>query len=188
MPVPVFEQSEEDKKPTQPTPPGDRKVSGVAVFFSVILVVTMIFTMELALRDVNEIFNSHYDTCYQKKTAINFLRQLPSNEACQMEKYEGIRLLLHADIMIPVIIISIIVLLLYRHKKLKGYFRVLYIAFIFFVLWLGVRIIFETEYYLMRHHPLYGKYIVLITIIGLVIFLIIYIQKKFQRQWLDMLK
>jgi hypothetical protein len=181
MPVPIFEQST-DEKPIPSTPPADRKVSGVAVFFSVVLVAILIFTMELALRDVNKLFNSQYDVCYQKKTTYTLFRSVPPNELCEIEKYDGIRLLLHTDIIIPVILISILLLYIYRQKKLTGYLKVLHTAYIFFILWICLRIIGETEYFLIKHHPLYGKYIILITIIILFIFLIIYIQRKFQRQ------
>lgn len=181
MPIPIFEPST-DVKHIPSAPPADRKVSGVAIFFSVVLVAILIFTMELALRDVNRLFNSQYDACYQKKSAYTLFRSLTPNELCEMEKYDGIRLLLHTDIIIPVILISVFLLYIYRRKNLTGYLKVLHAAYIFFILWIGIRIIGETEYFLMKHHPLCGKYVILISIITLFIFLIIYIQRRFQSQ------
>jgi len=96
--------------------------------------------------------------------------------------YESNRLLLHTEILLPLVLISGIVLLMYRKKKLTSYWRVIRIAYSFFIIWLIIRLITETEYFLIEHYSLYGKYVVLFSIILLIVISIIYVQKKFLKK------
>ncbi|XOU94932.1 MAG: hypothetical protein ACNFW9_02580 [Candidatus Kerfeldbacteria bacterium] len=181
MPVPVFEQPEihNDKKES---PLINIKTSGVAILFAIFLVSVSIFTSELFLRDINKYFNNEYNDCHYSATSNSLVNNIVLNEECDLKSYEGLRLLVHVDVLMPIVIIGLIILLTIRHKKLSSYYRVLRIAYLFFTIWLTLRLIGETEYYVITHHPIYGKYLILFTIIVILIYLVIYIQKKFVKR------
>lgn len=181
MPVPVFEQSEMVKKP-EVKPPAKPKISGMTVFLSVVFLILLVFTIELGIKDMNKLFNIEYNDCYQKRSFVTIMKPLPVNADCNIEKYEGIRLLLHADIVLPVLILSVLGLYVYRKKKLTPQWKSLRIAYMFFLLWLAARMVGETEYYLLRHHSLIGKYVILMTIIAAVVYAAVLIQKKIQQK------
>lgn len=181
MPVPVFEQPIEDQKPKIHITE-NRKVSGVAAFFSIILVIMLVFTMELLLRDVNKVFNDQYGVCYKSRNIITLFQPQTATEMCNPKTYEGIKLLLHADVIVPVALISLLILYIYINKKFSPSIRMLRNAYMFFVIWILIRIVYETEYFLFKHHELLGKYLVLLTLIILLVFLVVYLQKKFQKR------
>ncbi len=181
MPVPVFEQPKikNDKKES---PIINDKTSGVAILFAVFLVSVSIFTTELFLRDINKYFNNEYNDCHYSTTTNALVDHMVLNRECDLKTYEGLRLLVHVDVLMPIVIVSIIVLLIIRRKKLSSYYRVLRTAYLIFTLWLSLRLLGETEYYVIKHHPIYGKYLLLLTIIFILIYLVVLIQKKFVKR------
>ena len=178
MPVPVFEQPEissDEKK----TPIINVKTSGVAILFAIFLVSVSIFTSEIFLRDINKYFNKEYNDCHYSTVTNSLVNNMVLNKECDLRSYEGLRLLVHVDVLMPIVIVSLIFLLVIRRKKLSSYHRVLRTAYLIFAIWLSLRLVGETEYYLITHHPIYGKYLILLTIIIILIYLVIFIQKKF---------
>lgn len=178
MPVPVFEQPEMNNNKNESSIM-HVKTSGVAILFAVFLVSVSIFTTEVFLRDINKYFNNEYNDCHYSATTNSLVNKVILNKECDLKSYEGWRLLVHVDVLMPIVIISLIILLIIRRKELSSYNRVLRKAYWIFSIWLTLRLIGETEYYLITHHPIYGKYLILLTIIIILIYLVIFIQKKF---------
>jgi len=180
MPIPVFEQEpvpeakkEEAKK--EVSKPLTVKFSGFALFFTILTMIAMIIMCEFAFRDANEIFNPHYDGCHLEKV-------VQASESCPLGQYEQVRLILHADIAVPLILISVLICMLIRDKKLSSTKKVVSYGYFGFSLFLLGRIIAETEYYFLRHHELYGKYLVIFTFVILFTILVIQIQGKFSKK------
>jgi len=183
MPIPVFEQEavpeakkEEDKK--EISKPLTVKFSGFALLFTILTMVALIIMNEFAFRDANEIFNPHYDGCHLGKA-------VHASEVCPLGQYEQVRLILHADIAVPLILVSTLIYMLIRGKKLSSTKKVVSYGYFGFSLFLLGRIITETEYYFFVHHELYGKYLVIFTFVVLFTILVIQIQKKFSKKRIE---
>ncbi len=179
MPVPVFESLSE--KEADVIPKIKEKTSAAAVFFAVFLVAVTIFTAELFLRDINHHFNNEYNNCHSVSETNSLFQKVAKTTNCNLQRYEGIRLLIHVDVLMPFVVTGYIFILIIRKKKLNSYYRVLKNAFIFLIIWLFVRMIGEMEYYMIKHEPIMGKYVVLLTIIFLLIYLVVLIQRRFAR-------
>jgi len=179
MPVPVFDQTLNDKNEKDVTPKIKERTSGVAILFAVFLVLALIFTSELFLNDTNNNFNNEYSRCLIEDANSSIFKKNIVSADCNLQRYEGIRLLIHIDVLIPVIITGFIFIYIIRKKKLSSYLKVLRNAFIVSISWLSFRLLAETEYYLIKHEPLIGKYIILLTIILLLIYLVVLIQRRF---------
>ena len=177
MPVPVFEQSA-DIKPAKPQPVPER-TSGVATFFAVLLVSALVFTVELALRDVNKIFNPLYEKCViPARNLASIFVPITETEQCLVQRYEGGQLLLHADVIVPLVLIIILVLVVFQPRNMGLIARIFRTSLIIFAFWLSIRILAETEYFMVKHYPIYGKYLVLFSVIIAIIFLVVAVQKK----------
>jgi len=177
MPVPVFDQNNNHNKDVAPKM--KEKTSAAAIFFAVFLVMVSIFTVELFISDINSHFNNEYADCHANIKDTSLFQTVNETANCDLQRYEGIRLFVHIDVLLPIVITGLIFIFIIRKKKLSSYRRVLRTAFIVFILWLSIRIIGETEYYLIKHEPIIGKYVVLFTIIWLLIYLVVLIQRRF---------
>ncbi|MDD5040413.1 MAG: hypothetical protein PHY34_04670 [Patescibacteria group bacterium] len=180
MPIPVFEQ--EEKKDTAKESatqsvdkPLTEKVSGFSIFFSILLGIALLLIVEFAFRDGNRLFNSFYNDCHNKKG-------FHASDTCDLEQYERIRLILHADIAVPLIIMSIFVYFILRKRKTSSELNVILYSYYGFILWLVGRIVAETEYFFLKHHELIGKYLVLFTFILIFVILSVQIQRRFIRK------
>lgn len=180
MPVPVFDQTNNNNKDVAPKM--KEKTSAAAILFAVFLVIVSIFTTELFLGDINSRFNNEYNSCHASDKAKTLFQTVANTTNCDLQRYEGIRLLVHIDVMIPVVITGFIFIYIIRKKKLSSYYRVLRNAFTVYLVWLSIRMVGETEYYLIKHEPIIGKYVVLLTIILLLIYLVVLIQRKFVKK------
>jgi len=186
MPVPVFEIPNPEK--TAELNQGKKeenksKISGLAIFLSIIFAALMIMTVELAMRDINSKLNPQYQKCLSKKSgAVLFLAPKKVPAGCDLRQLESLRLIFHADVIIPIIILSFLIYLFIRRRGRQGYFRILFIAYSVFLLWLLLRIIAESEYFLLKYHPLLGKYVMLLSIMVMLVILVVFVQKKFQKK------
>jgi len=187
MPVPVFDEPIEKKQEKEQLAPEKQKVSGWVIFFSILLISALVTMGEFAFKDTNRLVNPYYDACYEKSnvTFPYFSQQGPINEACDIEKYERVRLILHADVAVPLILLSILIYLLIRGKKLSSQRKVLYYSYLIFILWIVIRLVSETEYYLLKHFSVYGKYLVFLSVVIIFTYLIISVQKKFSKKIIE---
>lgn len=185
MPVPIFDQSVTIQKKEAPKPEKER-ISGFVMFLSFILIASIMVMGEFAFRDSNRLLNPYAKSCQNtKQTATQFLsgakpKHIPND--CDLEKYERARLIIHADIAVPILLIGLIIYFFTRRRKKQGAARVLYVSGMIFWMWIGVRLVFETELYFIKHHPLIGKYIVFGSIVIVVSILIIYIQRIMRKK------
>ncbi|MDP2685045.1 MAG: hypothetical protein Q8P20_08495 [bacterium] len=179
MPVPVFDHVHNHDKDVAPKM--KEKTSAAAIFFAVFLVFVSIFTVELFISDMNRRFNNEYDACHTTVKSNSLFQTVTENSNCDLQRYEGIRLFIHIDVLIPIVVTGFIFIFVIRKKNLSSYGRVLRTAFSIFILWLSIRMVSETEYYLIKHEPIIGKYIVLLTIILLLIYLVILLQRRFAK-------
>jgi len=181
MPIPLFEQTDILNK-SEVKPPVKPKNSAMTVFLSVIFVILLIFTLEMAVKDLNRLFNAEYNDCYQRRNIVTLMKPLKVKAECNIEKYRGIRLLLHADLVLPILIISSLGLYVIRKKQLTPPWKALRVAYMFFLLWLALRMIGETEYFLLKHHAIIGKYIIIFTILTGIVYAAVWVQKKIQQK------
>lgn len=179
MPVPIFDQpviteksKEELLKKEKPT--------GWTIFFSILLIIVFVIMGEMAFRDINKLYNPLYESCQVVKEGTFFsLKISEAEKACQMEKYEFTRLILHLDIVAPLFIIGLILFfILRRNKNMAIYAKIIIYSYSIFTAWLILRIVSETEYFLLKHHRMIGWYVVLMTVAFIIIFFIIFIQRK----------
>ena len=185
MPVPIFDQPviESPEEKEEEVQRAKERISGWAVFLSLLLVAVLVIAGEFAFRDSNRLFNPYYSSCRveSSKSVFPYLfSQGAVSQSCELKKYEQTRLLLHADVAVPLIVISVLVYFFVRGKRLAGQGKVLLYAYLIFVLWMAVRIIYETEYFLLKHNDLVGKYVVLLSVAIIVSYLVVLIQKKFR--------
>lgn len=181
MPVPVFEQlNASDQKQPDDVAPGKPRYTGPAIFFTILMVIVMVIFGEFAFRDSSRLFNPYYKNC-QTKSGTSFLSigkaaRIPAS--CQLERYERTRLILHADIVAPIALVTLILYAIARKRVESSQFRLMLLSLYIFAGWMVVRALGETEYFLLKHHPLYGRYIVLVTIVVLLAILISIVQKR----------
>jgi hypothetical protein len=183
MPIPVFEQQVVEELKEIETK--KEKVSPWSVLISILLVTILIVMGEYAFRDSNRVFNPYYDPCYRpiSYNSVTFLQQIGRpDQTCDMRAYEGTQLLLQVDIGAPILLVGLLVLLLVRKKTLSSTQKVLMTAFYIFMVWMSVRVIYETEAFLVKHYPLAGKYVVFLSISVICTVLIVLIQSKLKRK------
>lgn len=184
MPIPIFDQQSsltllekvEEKK---------EKISPWSFLFTAILIIILVTMGEFAYRDSNRVFNSRYNDCYVPVSynSVHFMQRVgvPSS-SCNLLSYEATKLLLHADISIPILLLSSLVLVFTRKRKLYSTAKVILFSIYTFTAWMTIRLIFETESFLVKHYPLYGKYVVFITIAFVCMCLIMVIQNKLKKK------
>ncbi|MFA5134610.1 MAG: hypothetical protein WC505_02365 [Patescibacteria group bacterium] len=180
MPIPVFEQqpAETQGAPGKPT---KEKVSGLAIFFAVLLGTVLVFMGEFLFLDVNRVFNPYYVSCFEEASSSlsNFFSHAPFLESCDVPNYERARLILHADVAVPLILVGLFAYVIIRKRELKSHHRALFFAYLAWIVWMGGRLLAETEYYFLKHHALIGKYIVFVTVALIFSWIVIEIQRRF---------
>ncbi len=190
MPVPIFEQpiiEQQSQKQPQQKQPLKEKISPWTIFLTILIIAVMITLGEFAFRDINELFNPLHDQC-GTETSIsleypyNFSRTEPAESVCNLQGYEQTRLILHADLAVPLILFSALIFLFIRGRKLGPSRKAIFYALVIFSGWLTARIVIETEHYFVKHHPLIGKYIVGMTIIIVLTVLIVFIQRMIRKK------
>jgi hypothetical protein len=184
MPIPIFEQQTTAQLAEQ-LETKKEKISPWSIFFSILLTAVLITIGEFGLRDSNRVFNPYYETCYVKISfsSINLFQRVGAPQtSCDLKAYEGTSLLLHADIVAPLLLIGLAIIFIIRKKKLASYIRVIFLTCAIFVVWMSIRIIYETESFLVKHYPLAGKYVVFLTIAAVCALLIITIQNKIRQK------
>jgi len=176
MPVPIFDQPV-IKEEVKEEPLKKEKLSSWSIFFSILLMAVFIIIGERVFRDLNHYFNPLYNSCQELKDVT----LQPVNE-CDIMRYEFNRLFLHADFVVPLLILGFIIYLLSRRKILKSYLRVLILSYYIFIAWISIHFIAEGEYFLMKHYKVIGIYAILFTLAILLVILIIYIQRKINKR------
>jgi len=184
MPVPVFDQPVIKEEKKEEPKPVKQKISGWAIFLSMLFVAALVTLGEFGFKDSNRLFNPYYESCRVKSevTYPYFTQKAGLDELCDVEKYERIRLILHADVAIPLILLSVLIYFLARGKKLSSQVKVIYYSYFIFVLWIAVRIVSETEYFLLQHVEVLGKYFVILSVAIIFSYLIFIIQKRFSKR------
>jgi hypothetical protein len=184
MPIPIFEQQTPEEM-IKEIEEKKEKVSPWSVFISILLIGILVTMGEFSFRDSNRVFNPDYTACHVRLSfnTVHFLQTVgtPDN-SCVLRTYEGTRLLLHADIAVPLFLIAILVFVLTRRRQLHSTAKVLIYSFFAFVAWMMIRIIFEMESFLVHHYALYGKYAVFLTIALVCTALIIFVQRQLKRK------
>lgn len=181
MPVPVFEQPNPASNKTSAKKEFD-KISGAAAFFAIIFILMLAITVEFALLDVNRIFNPQHADCHVKGNVIQRVFETSRDAGnCDVQRYESARLLLHADVIVPIALIGILVLVLLNMRKKSLIGRIFRVTIMIFSFWLVVRIIYEALAYTLKHHALLGKYFVLITALAAVATMIIWLQRTMNK-------
>lgn len=181
MPVPVFEPALAVKKTNQYDA---WRVSRATAFFAILMVLLLAATVELALWDVNRIYNPQYSECLSDENVITRIFKIGSysSEICDVQRYEASRLLLHADVIVPVLVVSIIMLAILMRRRKDILSKVFTIALSIFSSWLTIRLIYEAESYTLKHHLLFGKYFVLLTALIIVILMIFWVEWAIDRK------
>lgn len=179
MPVPVFEQP----KPKTVDAQKEEKTSGGAAFFAIVFVLMLSITVELALLDVNKLYNPRYDSCKSSGTLIKRIFETNASPAlCNVEQYEAARLLLHANVLVPMILISILVIVILNMRKRSLIGRIFKVALIIFASWTSLRIVYEALAFSLKHHPLFGKYYVLLTALITCTLMVVWLQRSNQKK------
>ncbi len=181
MPIPVFDQQKTLVPEEDPKEGKKHKLAPTAIFLFIVLTIVLFVLGEFMFRDVNKVFNPNFDSCHSSiKGTIFQPVKIPVD--CDLNQYERIRLILHADIAVPLVLIGILLFIIVRGRKMVMQVKALVYAYLLFSLWMAARIVAETEYYFLKHHELYGKYILFITLIVILSALIILVQKKFKKK------
>jgi len=151
-----------------------QQYSAWGIFFGVLLFIVLVTMWELGLHDLPRFFNPYYEVCQNSGYQVvqNF---------CDMKQYEIIRLLLHFCLLVPLLMIIIVVNYANQGKKMKSYNKILLISYFFSILVLLTHIFVEFAYYLFRYYREIGNYVVLTVIAIAFIFLIVYLQKRFNK-------
>ncbi len=180
MPVPVFEQLNAQENKAEVLVAKKPGYTAGAIFFTILMVAALVVLGEFAFRDSNRLFNPYYQNCQPKtKNATIFSGKtvkLPAN--CQVEKYERTRLILHADFVVPVILVMLVVFAATRRRLESAQLKLILLSFYIFTGWITVRVLGETEYYLLKHHTLVGRYTVILTVVALLAIMIIIVQRR----------
>ncbi|MFA6098406.1 MAG: hypothetical protein WCV50_00785 [Patescibacteria group bacterium] len=186
MPVPIFDQPVVTEVKHTKEAEIKEKISPWVIFISILLISVMITFGEYAFRDMNRVFNPNYSNCFVQsgfKLAYPYVRQQNNSpkSTCELEKYERVKLILHADIAVPIILVSLVAYLFIRKRTLASAGKAIFFSISVWVGWLSIRIVGEGEYFFVKHYPLFGKYIVFFTLATLLTVLIIYIQNKVKK-------
>ncbi|MBI5038000.1 MAG: hypothetical protein HZC01_04860 [Candidatus Kerfeldbacteria bacterium] len=177
MPVPVFEQTIQKVKETKRVEP--EHVSGSVAFFAIILILLIAVTMEIALLDINRIFNPQYDSCRARGPIVQRLFDTDSvPKTCDLKQYESARLLLHADVVVPLVLVCVLGFVLININKRSVTGKIFRVVFVIVAAWGTVRVTYEGLAYSLRHHALYGKYFVLLTAAIAIIVMIMWLQRN----------
>lgn len=180
MPVPVFEQPKQKAKAAERE---EEKISGGAAFFAIVFVLMLSITLELALLDVNKLFNPQYLNCKTGGPVIQRIFETNADPGtCSVEHYEAARLLLHADVLVPLVLISILIIVILNMQKRSLTGRIFKVALVIFASWTSLRIVYEALAFSLKHHPLFGKYYVLLTALAACSVMIIWLQRSTQKK------
>ncbi|MFA6553437.1 MAG: hypothetical protein WCT27_03340 [Patescibacteria group bacterium] len=182
MPVPVFEQLSADAaqiKPDVLAAKNPRYTSG-AIFFAILMVVALVVLGEFVFRDSSRLFNPYYQDCQSKTGNSSILsgKSIKIPASCQVEKYERSRLILHADFVVPIALVMLMVFAVTRRRLESAQLKLILLSLYIFTGWIIVRVLGETEYYLLKHHELIGRYTVILTVVGLLAIMIIIVQYR----------
>ncbi|MFZ6036100.1 MAG: hypothetical protein ACOYUK_03065 [Patescibacteria group bacterium] len=181
MPVPVFEISE--SKPKAAVHTDSERVSGAAAFFAMILILIMAITIELGLLDINKHFNPQFAQCKASGTSLQRIFETPRVVGnCDLQQYEAARLLLHADVIVPAALICIVAVVLLNMNKKNLINKIFRVVLTIFSSWITIRLVYEALAYSLKHHPLYGKYFVLLTAVIIIICMIVWIQRSLNKK------
>ncbi len=182
MPVPVFEPAKPKQQESKQPP--KEKISGGAAFFALLFVIMLSITVELSLLDVNRLFNPNYEQCQSQQANIiqRVFDTSRDPSVCDVQRYEAARLLLHADIVVPLILLCILIVVILNMQKRNLVGRIFRVTLIIFSSWISFRIMYEALAFSLKHYPLYGKYFVLLTAIAASIVMTIWLQRTVQKK------
>jgi hypothetical protein len=180
MPVPVFEQlSAAENKPDVLATKKTGYTAG-AIFFAILMVASLVVMGEFAFRDSSRLFNPYYTDCQTttKNSTIFTGKKAKIPAACQLEKYERARLILHADFVVPIALIMLIVFAATRRRLESAQVKLILTSLYISTGWIIIRALGETEYYLLKHHTLIGRYTVILTVVAILAVMIIIVQQR----------
>lgn len=181
MPIPIFDQQVTRVQQESPKEEKKNKLAPTAIFLFILLTIVLFVLGEFMFRDINEVFNPDFDSCHSSvKGTIFQPTKIPAD--CDLNQYERIRLILHADIAVPLALLGVLLYIIIRGRKMVIQVKALVYAYLLFSLWMTARIVAETEYFFLKHHELYGKYILFVTVIVILSALIVLVQQKFKKK------
>ncbi|MDZ7798094.1 MAG: hypothetical protein U5L76_00580 [Patescibacteria group bacterium] len=162
------EKEEEEEKKLK------NQYSAWGIFFGILLFIVFVIIWELGLHDLPRFFNPYYEVCQNSGYQV-------VQKFCDIKQYEIIRLLLHFCLLVPLLMVIIVVNHTNQGKKMKSYNRILLLAYFFSILFLLTHVFVEFAYYLFRYYREIGNYVVLSVIAIAFVFLIVYLQKRFNK-------
>jgi len=172
-----------------PTLKKKHKISAMAVFLAVILAIVLVLLGERIIFDVNRVANpvieqvdiggmgSYYQSGYvAEKSALSQARvYYPQTKQADYLLY---KILLHSAFIIPIFLLTFLLYYLVYLKNEQSQYRVLLGGYIAFAIWMILRLIFETGYFVVVKYKNAAVYIILIALALIFSLLIVFIQKK----------
>lgn len=172
-----------------PRPKKKHKISAMAVFLAIILAIVLILLGERIIFDVNRVANpviqqvdnsgtsSYYPSgLVAEKSALSQARvYYPQTKQADYLLY---KILLHSAFIIPIFLLTFLLYYLVYLKNEQSQYRVLVGGYIAFAIWMILRLIIETGYFVIVKYRNAAVYIILIALALIFSLLIIFIQKK----------
>lgn len=148
------------------------KLAPLSVFLSLILMMFFIALGERATYDVNRLFNPTYNNCNPSRYLII------SDRACQVE-YSGLNtLLFHSYVTLPIFLLFLIVMLVFRKRRLPTWHEALYRVAGMMALVFGLQFLLEITFYLFQYYPLAAWYFAFTAGIIAVVSLVVHLERK----------
>ncbi len=177
---------------TVPTQKKKNKVSAMAILLAVILAIVLILLGERVIFDINRVANPVIDQVYignsssggsiyksnyvSEKSALSEARVYYPQS--RQDDYLLYKILLHSAFIIPMFLLTFLFYYLVYLKNEKSHYKVVVGGYIAFAIWMILRLIIETGYFVVVKYKNAAVYIILIALALIFSLLIIFIQKK----------
>jgi len=175
--------------PAAPAAKKKHKISAMAVLLAVILAVVLVLLGERIIFDINRVANpviekvdlttsssGYYSGYSYEKSALSEARVYYPQE--RQDSYLLYKILLHAAFIIPMFLLTFLLYYLVYLKNEQSPYRVLVGGYIAFAIWMIIRLIIETGYFVVVKYKNSAVYIILVVLALIFSLLIIFIQKK----------
>ncbi len=172
-----------------PAPKKKHKISAMAVLLAVILAIVLVLLGERIIFDINRVANpviekvdltrnsgNYYSGYAYEKSALSQARVYYPQ--AQQDSYLLYKILLHAAFIIPIFLLTFLLYYLVYLKPEQSPYRVLAGGYIAFAIWMILRLVFETGYFVIVKYKNSAVYIILVVLALIFSLLIVFIQKK----------
>ncbi|MFA6098753.1 MAG: hypothetical protein WCV50_03185 [Patescibacteria group bacterium] len=171
-----------------PPPPSPKKkkvkVSWMAVLFVIILTIVLIILGERFIFDLNQWFNpaySQYSGGYPVYSD-SYYPTTPSSANYDQGDYEMYRLLIHTAFAIPILLAGFLLYFWLYYRKIESPNKIIAWPYFIFSIWMTLHLVVEAFYFLIEQYEKLGIYIVLIVLVGLLTWLVLFIQKRWHQK------